>query len=122
MSSAFYSKKSSHKEIGLYFVGKKKITALHSEFFDDPTPTDCITFPYHDPKFLGEIFVCPQVASEYVDKQGGKLYEEITLYVVHGFCHLLGYDDFAIEDRKKMRRAEKKKMGELAKNNLSISP
>ncbi len=100
----------------VHFVGKKKIAEIHSDFFNDPSPTDCITFPYKDPEFLGEVFVCPQVAKEYVEKHGGDLLSEITLYIVHGFLHLLGYDDQTDEDRQKMRRAEKKWCDLLAKN------
>lgn len=105
----------------LSFVGKAKISSLHAQFFDDPTPTDCITFPIREPQFLGEVFVCPQVAKKYVDEHGGNIYEEITLYVVHGFLHLLGLDDTTAAARKKMRAEEKKWLKLLEKNNLAIS-
>lgn len=107
--------------MALSFVGKAKISSLHAQFFDDPSPTDCITFPIREPEFLGEVFVCPQVASEYVKSHGGNLYEELTLYVVHGFLHLLGFDDIEPADRKKMRAEEKKWLKLLEKNNLAIS-
>ena len=116
-----------HTELSLYFVGKHKIALLHAEFFDDPTPTDCITLPidsWTSPKthLLGEIFVCPKMALEYINMQGGELYEEITLYVVHGFLHLLGYNDETEEEKNQMRLQEKKFMEALAKNSLKITP
>ncbi len=107
--------------MAVHFVGKKQISSLHARFFDDPSPTDCITFPYDDPHFLGEVFVCPLVAKEYVEKEEGDLYDEITLYVVHGFCHLLGFDDQTDDQRKKMRLEEKKWLDLLAKNSFSIT-
>ena len=107
-------------EMALHFVGKKRISELHRNFFDDPSPTDCITFPYDDPLFLGEVFVCPEVAAEYVSSHGGDLEEEITLYVVHGFLHLMGYDDIENRDRKRMRLEEQRWMSKLAKNNLRV--
>ncbi len=107
--------------MALHFIGKKRIAALHAHYFNDSSPTDCITFPYEDPDFLGEVFVCPQVAAEYVKKHGGNLEKEITLYVVHGFLHLLGFDDQTERDRKKMRAEEKKWMTTLAKNKLGIT-
>jgi len=115
------------EEMAVHFVGKKRISSLHNQFFDDPTTTDCITFPV-DPllngkcSFLGEVFICPQTAKEYVLKHGGDLYEEITLYVVHGFLHLLGYDDQTEKQRKQMRSLEKKWLLALAKNNLIVTP
>lgn len=67
-------------------------------FFQDPTPTDCITFPF-DQKFLGEIFVCPKVAKEYDPK---KPHLETTLYIIHGILHLLGFNDIEKKERAKM--------------------
>lgn len=88
----------SYEDIAIYFVGKRKIAHLHDEFFQDPTPTDCITFPF-DKKFLGEIFVCPKVAKEYDPK---KPYLETTLYIIHGILHLLGFNDIQKKERAKM--------------------
>lgn len=116
----FLLQQSGKKGMALTFVGKAKISSLHSQFFDDPSPTDCITFPIREPDFLGEIFVCPIVAKEYVEALGGDLYQELTLYVVHAFLHLLGYDDIDPTVRKKMRAAEKKWMKLLEKNHLAI--
>ena len=90
------------RELAVYFVSQKKITELHAEHFQDPTPTDCITFPL-DQDFLGEIFVCPQAALDYNPKHP---FEETTLYIIHGLLHLLGYDDIQREDRKKMQRKQ----------------
>lgn len=115
------------EEIAIHFVGEKRICSLHAQFFDDPSPTDCITFPVDSPQsipchHLGEIFVCPQTAQKYTKKQGGDLYEELTLYVVHGFLHLLGYEDTTLPKQKKMRLEEKKWILALAKNSLFITP
>ncbi len=33
------------EEISVYFVSEKKICQLHVEFFNDPSLTDCISFP-----------------------------------------------------------------------------
>jgi probable rRNA maturation factor len=108
------------EEMAVHFVGKKRISNLHDQYFNDPSPTDCITFPYDDPHFLGEVFVCPKVAEEYVKQHGGKLEEEITLYVVHGFLHLIGHEDTSEETAKVMRSQEKKWMSLLAKNRLGV--
>lgn len=114
-------------EMALHFVGKTKISHLHELYFQDPTPTDCITLPYcapstPSPSCLGELFVCPLVAKEYVKKSGGDLYREITLYTLHGFLHLIGFDDIKKTDREKMRNAEAKWMDALEKNGLGITP
>ncbi len=110
-------KKISTQEVAIYFVGTRKITQLHAEHFNDPTPTDCITFPFDD-QLLGEIFVCPKAALDYNPK---KPYEETTLYIIHGLLHLLGYDDIDSKKRARMRREEKRLMALAKKHRCIIS-
>jgi len=109
-------------EIGIYFVTEKEISKLHDEFFQDPTPTDCISFPL-DKEYLGDIFICPSVAIAYAEKHSLPPLKETTLYLIHGVLHLIGYDDLSPKDKKKMRLMEKKCMDHLldyfAKNSLS---
>lgn len=111
-------------EVACYFITNKEMCAMHDKFFNDPSPTDCISFPldgqeksstgYH---VLGEIFVCPKAALLYKPHSP---YEELSLYVVHGLLHLLGYDDIEPAMRKKMRAAEKKQMNNLKIKNLLL--
>lgn len=114
-------------EVIICFVTKESISKLHAYHFDDPTPTDCITFPIDSPKeegegprILGEVFVCPEVAIEYTQKEGGNPYEEVSLYVIHGLLHLLGFDDIEKEDREEMRREEKSAIEYLKKNKVML--
>jgi probable rRNA maturation factor len=104
----------SFDELNIHFVGKKTISDMHAEYFNDPTPTDCITFPLDGPeeeyRLLGDIFVCPTVALEYAAKNQEDPFEECVLYVVHGLLHLFGYDDINEKDRKMMKKAEKRYM------------
>ncbi|MES2344729.1 MAG: rRNA maturation RNase YbeY [Chlamydiota bacterium] len=101
-------------ELIIHLVDKETITKLHADFFNDPTPTDCISFPLddldaHDDTgyiLLGEIFVCPEVAIEYACLNDKKPIEETALYIIHGILHLLGYDDIEEKDRLKMRSLE----------------
>lgn len=100
----------------VYLVSTKAIAELHHQFFNDPSPTDCITFPMDglkysplsSPHILGEFFICPAIAKEYAVEQGIDPYQELTLYCIHCFLHLLGYDDVDPNKRKAMRREEKK--------------
>jgi probable rRNA maturation factor len=102
--------------VAIHFVSKKKICELHEMFFDDKTPTDCISIPIDDPEedaphsHLGEVFVCPKVAIEY----GGDPIQETMLYVIHGLLHLLGFDDITPKDRKAMRKEERKALRFIA--------
>ena len=109
------------EELSIYYVTEKKICLLHDQFFKDPTPTDCISFPI-DREHLGEIFVCPKTAVLYAKKNELDPYEEITLYTIHGLLHLLGYDDLETGPRRAMRKKEKSCMRHLKDLGLTIAP
>jgi probable rRNA maturation factor len=114
-------------EIAIHFVGKERICDLHREYFQDPTPTDCISFPMDAApeqgyRIMGDIFICPAIAQEYVAAHGGDLYHEITLYLVHGLLHLQGHDDLEEEERKLMRMAEAEYLIQVKEKNLWLSP
>lgn len=108
-----------HQEVSIYLVSTKAITQLHEQFFDDPTPTDCITFPL-DGEYLGELFVCPATAVEYACKHKLDPYEELTLYLVHGMLHCLGYNDLIPKERRAMRKKEKSCMQFLKAHRLTL--
>ncbi len=111
-------------EVSINFVETSEICELHVRYFDDPTPTDCISFPIDDGvpidnyKILGEIVICPQTALKYVKSHGGNVYEETYLYIIHSLLHLMGYDDIEEHDKHKMRNAEKRHMEHLKSLNL----
>lgn len=115
----------SYDETSIHFVDTPTICNLHKEFFNDPSPTDCISFPMDDAeeegyRILGDVFVCPETADHYIQSNGGDLYQEITLYVVHGLLHLLGYDDLEEDDRALMRKEEARYLKQVADKGLWI--
>ncbi len=114
-------------EIAIHFVSKRQIAKLHAIYFQDPTPTDTISFPLDNEIFhphlghhLGEVFVCPAVAQEYAKERELNSYLEATLYLVHGILHLIGYDDLTPKDKRKMRQKEKACMKHLQKEQVVL--
>lgn len=110
-------------EVSIHFVDTAVISHLHAQFFDDPSPTDCISFPMDDSneegyRMMGDVFICPETASAYVASNGGDAYHEVTLYLVHGLLHLLGFDDIDEEDRLLMRSEEKRYLSHVSKKNM----
>lgn len=106
-------------EVSIYFVDTETICDLHQRFFDDPSPTDCISFPlddlreHSDYQVLGEVFVCTATAIEYANKHKGSPGIETALYIVHGLLHLIGYRDIEEKDIAAMREAEARSMQQL---------
>lgn len=110
-------------EISLNFVTTEEICQLHADFFDDPSTTDCITFPmdgrgaegYH---VLGEAFICPATALRYSEEHQIDLEWEVYLYIIHCLLHLMGYEDTSPKKRAIMRTAERKHIDNLRQKGL----
>jgi probable rRNA maturation factor len=98
-------------ELSLAFMTDAKLAALHDDFLDDPTTTDVITFEGR-PEFgvAGEICVSADTAAAYALRHGRDLSEELTLYIVHGWLHLAGFDDLQPAKKRRMRAAEARAM------------
>lgn len=112
-------------EVAIHFITAPLMCKMHKKFFDDPTLTDCISFPIdHDMQagfcYLGDVFVCPKQALIYAEEHGVDPYHETTLYIVHGCLHLLGYDDIKTKDKNVMRRLEQKYLTMLQKAGLLL--
>jgi probable rRNA maturation factor len=101
------SEKKSCQELSFFFISDKAMCALHEEFFQDPSPTDCISFPMEEDTYLGDVFVCPKTAIRYANRHKKEVWHEVLLYVIHGTLHLLGYDDIEPKKRKIMRQKER---------------
>ena len=95
-------------EIGILLVDDRRIAKLHAEWFDDPTPTDVITFDLSAGDVLaGDIAVSTETARRMAREVGWAPRQELAYYVVHGILHLTGYDDRAAADRRAMRARER---------------
>jgi len=114
-------------ELSLVFLTASALAKIHGDFMDDPTATDVITFEGNPAAGLaGEICVSADTAARYVGLLEGRppgrprsagrptlqksLSAELTLYLVHGWLHLAGYDDLQPAKKRKMRAAEARAM------------
>ncbi len=79
-------------EVGVAFVDERRIAELNAEHRGKPSATDVLSFPIDGrallpegvPRQLGDLVVCPAVASA----EG----TPIATLLVHGVLHLVGYD------------------------------
>jgi len=101
--------------LSVLVVDETECVRLHQTHFEDPEPTDVMTFPdgSRDPEtervHLGDIAICADVARRVAGERSDDPHErervageECILYVVHGLLHLLGFDDHDPEDRSVM--------------------
>jgi probable rRNA maturation factor len=105
-----------HGELSLTFVDTTEMAALNSEFMGHEGPTDVLSFPLDadlDPQdlsegglipvLLGDVVICPEVASQAAQTHAGTVVDEIALLVVHGILHVLGHDH-DVEPRTQIMR------------------
>jgi probable rRNA maturation factor len=106
-------------ELSLVFLTDPALAAVHGQFLDDPSQTDVITFE-GDPLMgtAGEICVSADTARRYAAEHGRAFAEELTLYLVHGWLHLAGYDDVEPGKKRRMRAAEARAMALLQTRDL----
>jgi probable rRNA maturation factor len=96
-------------ELSLVFLTDPALAQIHADFMNDPTATDVITFEGDAPAGLaGEICVSADTARAYAKANRRDFSTELTLYVVHGWLHLAGYDDLQPVKKRRMRAAEKR--------------
>jgi len=118
-------------EMSLLFVDATTIEELNERFLGSSGPTDVLAFPIDDelppsgrqpdqggrgpgttsdpsdpPTLLGDVVVCPAVASSQAAERGVSAEDELALLVVHGVLHLLDYDHTEPDDGVVMRRRE----------------
>jgi len=105
-------------ELSIACLNEKAHCQLHADFLDDPSPTDVITFQGDpDEGMAGEICVSVDMAKSYAETHGEDFSKELTLYLVHGWLHLAGFDDLTEKDRQAMKKEEHVCMTNLETNN-----
>lgn len=97
--------------LDIVYVTAERCGELHRDHFDDPSITDVMTFPGDpDDDHAGDIAICPQYAAEACLDHGTSFPEEVTLYLLHAWLHLAGFDDQSDTARSEMRDAEERLM------------
>ena len=114
-------------DLGIWLTTNKTIHKYNKTFRDKDKPTDILSFPNYpdlkpgehivaeieEEKNLGDLII----SLEYVQKAAKDLDEDFELrlqmLLVHGICHLLGYDHIKDEDFELMRQKEEFLLKEL---------
>jgi probable rRNA maturation factor len=98
-------------ELSLAFLTDAALARIHDDFLDDPTTTDVITFEGNATlQSAGEICVSADTADTFAKTHDRDFSVELTLYIVHGWLHLAGYDDLKPAKKRRMRAAETRAM------------
>ena len=106
-------------ELNIMFIDPEPMEELHVRWLDLPGPTDVMSFPMDElrpgtaerptpPGMLGDICICPAIASRQAAESGHSAAEEMLLLATHGMLHLLGYDHATDAEREVMFALQRK--------------
>lgn len=107
-------------DLGIWFTSNKTIRAYNKQYRDKDKATDVLSFAFHDKlkagerikviseddKNLGDLILAPQYIKDDLPRWNDTFEHHMQRLLVHGICHLLGYDHITDEDYKVMKRKE----------------
>lgn len=116
-------------DVGVVCVDNRKIQQMNRIYREQDTPTDVLSFPFHEnlkageipqPDFpddynLGDIFLGVEFIFQQC-KEDEDYYDILTVTATHGLCHLLGFTHSTEAEWQKMYQKEKQVLQELNKH------
>lgn len=107
-------------DLGILLTSNKTIQKYNRDYRGKDKPTDILSFSYHDDlkagerikakseedKNLGDLIIAPEYVVEEAKKLGVTFEQRMQRLLVHGVCHLLGYDHEIDADYKIMLKKE----------------
>lgn len=108
-------------DLGILLTTEPAIQKYNHEFRHKDKPTDILSFPYHtelkagkrikvtmpEDKNLGDLIIAPAYVARDAKKLGVTFESRMQRLLVHGICHLLGYDHIEDADYVVMLKKEK---------------
>ncbi|MBW9211275.1 rRNA maturation RNase YbeY [Mumia sp. zg.B21] len=100
-------------EMTMIVVDAGTMTEYNEKWMDKTGPTDVLSFPMDELRpgtddleaeegYLGDMVLCPEVATADAEAEGLVLADHLELLTVHGILHLLGYDHAEPEEYEEM--------------------
>lgn len=105
-------------QVSVSYVNAQEIRDLNARYRNVDEITDVLSFPMQEldargVSILGDIVLCIDRAIEQAETFTHSLEREIAYLTVHSVLHLLGYDHEEKQDKRMMRKLEKRIMGDL---------
>lgn len=109
-------------DLGIWLTTSTTIRSYNREFRDKDKPTDILSFPYHyglkpgqkikvleeEDKNIGDIIIAVDFVEGLLPLYNVTLQERLSVLLVHGICHLLGYTHYDEDNDEKMSALERK--------------
>ena len=107
-------------DLGIQLANLEHMHELNKKYRKKDKPTDILSFLYYpdlkagqkinpkspEGKNLGDIIICPAYVKQDLDRWNQSFENRMQTLLIHGICHLLGYDHVNDEDYDAMRKKE----------------
>jgi rRNA maturation RNase YbeY len=106
-------------DLGVWITTNKTIRRYNRLYRSKNNATDILSFSFHpdikpgekivarsdENKNLGDLIISAEYVYNYAQQHGISFQDRLRILIIHGICHLLGYDhiednDYAVMDRK----------------------
>jgi probable rRNA maturation factor len=112
-------------EVSIVVTGQEMVRQLNRDYRGRDEPTDVLSFSAREqaadaPSFilapdglshLGEVIISHPQAALQAGEHGHSLERELSILLIHGLLHLLGYDHEEGDDERRMKAREKELLG-----------
>jgi len=97
-------------EVAVVITDDEEVRSLNMQFRGVDSPTDILSFPADEPPiaipdeppYLGDLIIAYPYAKAQAERVGQDVIQNLSLLVVHGTLHLLGYDHDTPENKAEM--------------------
>jgi probable rRNA maturation factor len=117
-------------DIGIWLTTNKTIKHYNKQYRHKDRPTDILSFPYHtylkppqrivvgndDDKNLGDLIISLEYVKKDLPRWNHTFEERMRVLLIHGICHLLGYDHELEKDYSIMKKKENQIFSVLSRN------
>jgi len=108
-------------DLGIWFTTNKTVREYNKNFRNKDKATDILSFPYHpdlkagqrikvkdeEDKNVGDILIAVEFVENLLPLYKTTLQKRISVLLIHGICHLLGYSHYDDENDQKMSAKER---------------
>lgn len=114
-------------DIGIMLASDHMMQKYNTTYRHKDAVTDILSFPYHttlkpgeniivateEDKNLGDLIIAPAYVVHDAQQLHQTLEERMRVLLVHGLCHLLGYDHMTESEYKVMHKKERELLNKL---------
>lgn len=108
------------QEVSILFASDRFVRRLNKLHRGIDQPTDVLAFSMREgewtdiqPQLLGDVVISVETAERQAREMGHSLDRELTILLVHGVLHLLGYDHMEKGDAERMQAQERAVLSEI---------